>query len=52
MKNRNDHHDEYLFTRDHRTPAEQRAARREAAFGWIALIVFTAAAFVIADLVI
>ncbi|MBN9071718.1 MAG: hypothetical protein J0H34_08965 [Rhizobiales bacterium] len=35
-------HHEYLFTRDHRTPEEIRAGKREALFGWIALIVFSA----------
>jgi hypothetical protein len=46
----NDHHDEYIYPRDHRTPQQVKAARREAAFGWVALITFTAAVFVIADL--
>jgi hypothetical protein len=45
-----DHHDEYIYTRDHRTPQEVRAARREAAFGWLALIVFTTAVFTAADI--
>ncbi|MFC3206813.1 MAG: hypothetical protein WA973_11150 [Mesorhizobium sp.] len=45
-----DHHDEYIYTRDHRTPQEVWAARREAAFGWLALIVFTAAVFIAADI--
>ena len=34
-------HKEYLFTRDHRTPEQIRAGKREAIFGWIALIGFT-----------
>jgi hypothetical protein len=45
-----DHHDEYIYTRDHRTPQERRAANREAAFGWVSLIVFTSAVFILADL--
>lgn len=47
-----DHHDEYIYTRDHRTPEQQRAARREALIGWVSLISFTVAVFVIADLFI
>lgn len=35
-------HNEYLFTRDHRTPEQIRAGKREALFGWVALISFTA----------
>lgn len=35
-------HKEYLFTRDHRTPEQVRAGRREALLGWIALTTFTA----------
>lgn len=35
-------HNEYLFTRDHRTPEEVRAGRREAALGWVFLLSFTA----------
>lgn len=45
-----DHHDEYIYTRDHRTPAERRAAIREALIGWVSLVCFTAAVFVLADL--
>lgn len=44
-----DHHDEYIYTRDHRTPAERRAANREALIGWILLIAFTTATFMAAD---
>lgn len=44
-----DHHDEYIYTRDHRTPAERRAANREALVGWVSLIAFTTAVFVIAE---
>ena len=45
-----DHHDEYIYTRDHRTPAERRAAIREAVIGWVSLVSFTTAVFVLADL--
>jgi hypothetical protein len=45
-----DHHDEYIYTRDHRTPAQRRAANREAFIGWISLISFTTATFVLADI--
>lgn len=45
-----DHHDEYIYTRDHRTPAERRVAIREALIGWVSLICFTTAVFVLADL--
>ena len=34
-------HDEYLFTRDHRTPEEIGKQRREAIIGWIFLIGIT-----------
>ncbi len=44
-----DHHDEYIYTRDHRTPEERRAAIREALIGWVSLVVFTTAAFMIAN---
>ena len=47
-----DHHDEYIYTRDHRTPQEIWAARREAAYGWVALITFTAAVFIVADILL
>ncbi|MGN6143676.1 MAG: hypothetical protein ACTHNH_13515 [Mesorhizobium sp.] len=43
-------HNEYLFTRDHRTPEQVRAARREAAAGWIALISFTAIVLIAAKI--
>lgn len=45
-----DHHDEYIYTRDHRTPAERRAANKEALIGWLSLIAFTTATFVLADI--
>ena len=44
-----DHHDEYIYTRDHRTPAERQAANREALIGWISLVAFTAATFFLAN---
>ena len=28
-------HKEFLYTRDHRTPEEVRAGRREAVIGWV-----------------
>lgn len=45
-----DHHDEYIYTRDHRTAAERRAANREALIGWVSLIAFTTATFVLANM--
>lgn len=45
-----DHHDEYLYTRDHRTSQQVRAGRREAALGWLALIIFTSIVFIAADI--
>lgn len=43
-------YNEYLYTRDQRSPEQIRAGRREAAIGWIALIAFTTLVFVLADM--
>ena len=45
-------HNEFLYTRDHRTPEQVKAGRREAAFGWLALISFTCVVFIVAKLLI
>lgn len=43
-------HNEYLFTRDHRTPEQARADKREAIFGWLILIAITVVVFAVAEL--
>lgn len=43
-------HEEYLFTRDHRTPEQVRAAKREAIIGWLVLASFTCAVFILAKM--